>query len=95
MTDVKVNSTTVTFKVDTGAEVTAISEDTPRTMGQLEVNKPVKKLCGPNSVPLDLRGSLTVTLSQKQHKCDQEIFVVKQLKHNLSSHQSLAPTISP
>ena len=44
---------------------------------------PDKKLCGPNGVPLDLRGSLTVTLSQKQHKCDQEIFVVKQLKYNL------------
>ena len=36
---------------------------------------PDKKLCGPNGVPLDLRGSLTVTLSQKQHKCDQDIFV--------------------
>ena len=44
---------------------------------------PDKKLCGPNGVPLDLRGSLTVSISQKQHKCDQEIFVVKQLKHNL------------
>ena len=42
-----------------------------------------KKLCEPNGVPLDLRGSLTVTLSQKKHKCDKEIFVVKQLKHNL------------
>ena len=83
MTEVKVNSIAVTFKVDTGAEVTAISEDTLQTLGQLEVNKPDKKLCGPNGVPLALRGSLTVTLSQKQHKCDQEIFVVKQLKHNL------------
>ena len=36
---------------------------------------PDNKLCGPNSVPLDFRGSLTVTLSQKQHKCDQDIFV--------------------
>ena len=36
---------------------------------------PDKKLCGPNGVLLDLRGSLTVTLSQKQYKCDQEIFV--------------------
>ena len=44
---------------------------------------PDKKLCGPNGVPLDLRGSLTVTVSQKQHKCDPQIFVVKQLKHNL------------
>ena len=36
---------------------------------------PDKKLCGPNGVPLDLRGSLTITLSQKQHKCNQDIFV--------------------
>ena len=41
-------------------------------------------MCRPNGVPLALRGSLTVvTLSQKQHICDQEIFLIKQLKHNL------------
>ena len=74
MTDVKVNNISVAFKVDTGAEVTAISESTLQTLGQLEVSMPDKKLCGPNDVPLDLRGSLTVTLSQKQHKCDWEIF---------------------
>ena len=83
MTDVKVNNISVTFKVDTDGEVTAISENTLQTLDQLEVSMPDKKLCGPNGVPLDLGGSLTVTLSQKQHKCDQEIFVVKQLKHNL------------
>ena len=61
--------------MDTGAEVTAVSESTLQTLGQLEVSMPDKKLCGSNGVPLDLRGSLTVTLSQKQHKCDQEICV--------------------
>ena len=90
MTDVKVNNISVTFKVDTGAEVTAISESTLQTLGQLEVSMPGKKLCGPNGVLLDLRGSLTVTtVSQKQHKCDQEIFVVKQLKHNLLGLQAI------
>ena len=83
MIDVKVNNICVTIKVDTGAEVVAISGSTLQTLGQLEVSMPDKKLCGPSDVPLDLRGSLTVTLSMKQHKCDQEIFVVKQLKHNL------------
>ena len=61
--------------MDTGPEVTAVSESTLQTLGQLEVSMPDKKLCGPNGVLLDLRGSLRVTLSQKQHKCDQEIFV--------------------
>ena len=64
MTDVKVNNTSVTFKVDAGAEVTAISESTLHTWGQLEVSMPDKKLCGPNGVPLDLRVSLTVTISE-------------------------------
>ena len=53
----------------------AVSESTLQTLGQLKVSMPDKKLCGPNSVPLNLRGSLTVTLSQTQHKYDQDIFV--------------------
>ena len=64
MIDVKVNNISVTFKVDTDAEVTAISETTLQTMGQLEVSMTDKKQCGPNFVPLDLRGSLTVTISE-------------------------------
>ena len=55
MTDVKVNNISVTFKVDTGGEVTAISESTLQTLGQLEVSMPDKKLCEPNGAPLDLR----------------------------------------
>ena len=51
MTDVKVNNISVTFKVDTGAEVMAISESTLQTLGQLEVRMPDKKLCRPNDVP--------------------------------------------
>ena len=82
-TDVKVNDVSITFKVDTGAEVTAISEATLKVLDSPEVNKPTKKLCGPNGQPLHLIGSLTVTMSQKQHQCNQDIFVVKQLKHNL------------
>ena len=61
--------------MDTGAEVTAVSESTLQTSGQMEISMPDEKLCGPNGVPLELRESLTVTLSHKQHKCDQEILV--------------------
>ena len=50
--------------MDTDAKVMAISESTLQTLGQLEVSMPDKKLCGPNSAPLDLRGSLTVTISE-------------------------------
>ena len=50
--------------MDIGAEVTAISEGTLQTLGQLEVSMPDKKLCGLNGVPLDLRESLTVKVAQ-------------------------------
>ena len=52
--------------MDTGAEVTAVSESTLQTLGKLEVSMPDKKLCGPNGVLLDLRGSLTVTSEAAQ-----------------------------
>ena len=64
MTDVKVNNISVTFKVDTGAEVTAVSESILKTLGQLEVSMLDKKLCG--SARLE---------GKKQHKCYQEIFM--------------------
>ena len=82
-TDVDVNNVTITFKVDTGAEVTAISEETLKVLGSPVTTTPTKKLCGPNGQPLSLIGSLTVTMSQKQHECQQDIFVVQHLKHNL------------
>ena len=50
--------------MDIGAEVTAISEGTLQTLGQLEASIPDKKLCRPNGVPLDLRESLTIKAAQ-------------------------------
>ena len=70
MTDVKVNNISVTFKVDIRRCRDNGSLRKYQTLGQLKVSMPDKKLCGLNGVPLDLRGSLTVTLSQKQHNCD-------------------------
>ena len=52
--NVNVNNVTVSFKVDTGAEVTAISEETLKVLGSPVVAKPTRKLCGPNGQPLSL-----------------------------------------
>ena len=66
MTDVRVNNISVTFKVDIRRyRGNGSLRKYPKTLGQLEVSMPEKKLCGPNGVLLDLRGRLTVTLSQK------------------------------
>ena len=36
--DVKVNNISIIFEVDTGAEITEVSESTPQTLRQLEVS---------------------------------------------------------
>ena len=40
-----VNQVTLTFKLDTEAEVTAISEETFKALGSQTPQAPVKKLC--------------------------------------------------
>ena len=56
---VKVNNVSVTFKVDTEAEIAAISEDTLQVLDSPELKETIKKLCGPNGQTLDLIDSLT------------------------------------
>ena len=70
ITDVRVNNISVTFKVDIrryrgNGSLRKYPTDFGSAGGQLEVIMPDKKLCGPNGIPLDLRGRLTVALSQK------------------------------
>ena len=45
---VKINDREVVFKIDTGAEVTTISKDAYKTIGQPKLQCPSKILCGPN-----------------------------------------------
>ena len=63
---VKVNDKEVVFKVDTGAEVTAISKDAYNAIGHFKLQRPGKILCGPNKQPLDIVGCSTVHLVYKQ-----------------------------
>ena len=81
---VTVNSIPVTFKVDTGAEVTAVSENTWKSMPQTPtLQKATKTLCGPDCKPLTLLGETEVHLQVQQRKCTQKIFVVENLRNNL------------
>ena len=78
-----VNQVDLRFKLDTGAEVTAITEQAYKALGSPKINHPVKKLCGPTSKPLKVIGRLTVSMSNKDHSYEHEIFVVNHLHHNL------------
>ena len=77
------NNQEVPFKVDTGAEVTVISEDSWKSLGLSEAKPPTKKLHGPDRQPLKVRGELHATLSYRGRQCIQPVFVVKHLQHNL------------
>ena len=50
---------TLNFKLDTGVEVTAISEGAFQRLRDVELRKPSKKLLGPNMTPLKVRGQFT------------------------------------
>ena len=70
------------FKLDTGAEVTAVTQETLTKLGNVVLKPATKSLCGPDRKPLKVLSKLTVTLSSIHHKCDQEVNVLQQLKHN-------------
>ena len=82
--DLEMCGKTTKFKLDTGAEVTAISE---RSFQQLKrqpaTNTPTKVLYGPSRRPLQVTGCFRGTISHKDKSTIQTIYVVKELSKNL------------
>jgi len=64
-----VNDSAVSFKLDTGAEVSTITEKSLELLGSPDLNHPVRKLCGPNHQPLAVRGSLFAHLRHGERSC--------------------------
>ena len=58
LTILKVNNVDVTFKIDTGAEVSAIDETTFKRLQDVQLKKPTRLLYGPAMSPLTILGSL-------------------------------------
>ena len=73
----------VSFKLDTGAEVTAISDSLYKLLGRIKLQKPSKILHGPARQTLDVLGQFTETLTYKNKSVSQAVFVVRGLKCNL------------
>lgn len=71
------------FKLDTGAEVTAISEEDFKTLKDVTLQRPSKALYGPTSQTLRVLGQFTGTLTHQQHSSSQTVFVIRGLKTNL------------
>ena len=72
-----------TFKIDTGAEVMAISEKLYKRLRSSTLQKPSKILKGPGQHPLQVVGQFQEVLHHGQNSSLQKIFVIKDLKSNL------------
>ena len=73
----------MTFKLDTGAEVTAISMETYLQLGKPPLLPSDKHLSGPAQQPLVVKGHFTCNLSYGDKQTTQQVFVVEHLKTNL------------
>ena len=80
---VTLNNKPTEFKLDMGAAVTAISEETFKTLPMLQLTKPCKILSGPTRQKLNVLGQFTATLSHNNTNTEQEVFVIQGLQNNL------------
>lgn len=68
MADINIRGIKVTFKIDTGADVTAIPEQVFKRVihGDGKLDKAQKPLYGPSGAKLSVLGSATETLSYEE-----------------------------
>ena len=71
------------FKLDTGAEVTAIGSDLHVHLGSPTMNTPDKVLFGPSREPLKMLGHFLANMAHKSKTAEQQVLVVEGLKTNL------------
>lgn len=80
---IEINGRKLNFKLDTGAEVTAISEQEYKKLDQPPLSPAKCALYGPSRQPLQTAGQFTGKLRSKNNTAMQQVFVVKCLKTNL------------
>ncbi len=80
---VTVNGRDFSFKLDTGAEVTVISEQAFQVLDKTELQSSTKRLCGPDKRSLDVLGEISASLAYKDRNCAHPVYVVKNLQQSL------------
>ena len=75
----------IRFKLDTGAEVTAVSEATYRQLKRVRLQKAHRPLLGPAGQPLKVMGQFTkkVTHTKSKASSNEVVYVFRGLKNNL------------
>lgn len=74
-----VNKEPITFKIDTGAAVTAIPASLYSAEKQGKLKDSKKKILGPNSTPLKVMGTFSACLQKDKKRIWQDIYVVTDL----------------
>ena len=70
-------------KLDTGAEVTAVSKQVYQSLGEQKLQSPTKILYGPSRNPLKVLGQFKTKLSNQSTTIEQQVYVIEGLKSNL------------
>ena len=81
--DILVGKHSLQFKLDTGAEVTAISYSSYRQLHGVNLAKTSKILLGPDCSNLTVEGQFTETLAYGERSSEQTVYVIHGLKSNL------------
>ena len=84
-----INDQAMTFKLDTGGEVTAITEPAFLQLKDVPPQAPSKTLHGPDEQPLKVLGQVTLTLSSNGQACTHNVYVVRDLEQNLLGLQAI------
>ena len=80
---IELNGKVIQCKLDTGAEVTAISPDTYKSLHSVELHKSEKILSGPSRKALTMTGQFQGHFVYKMRTALQLVYVVDGLKTNL------------
>ena len=80
MVDLQLNGKPVQFKIDTGTDVTAVSEEIFKKLDGVSLRQADRSLHGPAKHKLVVCGQFTGTLTYKQSQTCQEVFAVKELQ---------------
>ena len=80
---ITIGDTKASFKLDTGAEITAISNETYESCGKPQLQKSIQNVYGPARQKLHVIGQVKVKLTYKGVSSEQTICVIRGLKVNL------------
>ena len=79
----QLNDKPVSFKIDTGAEVSVIPETVFKQLQGVTLNHAGRRLVGPGQNQLEVLGQFTAKLKYQNSAADEQIYVVRQLQKSL------------